>query len=136
MAERLAFLFHWPTVARTEMASDVSCERSQLLDILFHGREAFWRVMQKHAEAREVYEKQLKDYQAKRLPRKPTPPAIGPLPQFLDFIRTPFQVSFQVLPRQGCGPDRRTLAPGDLAEPDLRAGQVRKQGDRIIRQDA
>lgn len=101
MAERLAFLFNWKNVERTEIATDVSIDRTQLLSILYSDRERFAATLEKYRADREIFERQKADYKAGRRPRAPNAPALGPLPQFLDFIRTPYQVGFRVLPGRG-----------------------------------
>ncbi|MFA5943277.1 MAG: endonuclease/exonuclease/phosphatase [Candidatus Thermoplasmatota archaeon] len=101
MAERLAFLFNWRNVERTEIATDVSCDRTQLLSVLFSDRDRFHAVLEKYRRDLDVFEQQKKEYKEGRRPRAPSPPHLGPLPQFLDFIRTPYQVGFRVLPGKG-----------------------------------
>lgn len=103
MAERLAFLFNWRNIERTEIATDVSIERTQLLSVLFSDRERFAATLDKHRADLEIYERQRAEYKSGRRPRAPTAPALGPLPQFLDFIRTPYQVGFRILPRKSKG---------------------------------
>jgi len=89
MVERLAFLFRWKTVKRTEVASDVSYDRTWVLDVLYHHRKEIDEAMAVHQKALAEYEK--KKAQGKK-PKKP----MLILPRFLVFMRTPLCVSFQV----------------------------------------
>lgn len=98
MAERLAFLYNRTVVERAEIATDVSADRTQVLSILYSDRERFWETFQRFKQATDVYEQQRKEHKEGRRPKKPTKPALGPLPQFLDYIRTPFQVGFRINP--------------------------------------
>lgn len=101
MAERLAFLFNWRNVERTEIATDVSIDRTQLLSVLYSDRERFAAALETYRADLETFERQRAEYKAGRRPRAPDPPALGPLPQFLDFIRTPYQVGFRVPAAKG-----------------------------------
>jgi hypothetical protein len=80
-AERLAFLFRRRRVSRTEVASDITYDRTKVSNTLFEHRDEFW-------EAFEDYEKKLKK-------KKGDTPVI-PNPQFLTFIRQPLCVSFRI----------------------------------------
>ncbi len=101
MAERLAFLFNWKNVERTEIATDVSIDRTQLLSILYSDRDRFAATFERYRADLETFERQKAEYKAGRRPRAPEAPALGPLPQFLDFIRTPYQVGFRVPAAKG-----------------------------------
>jgi hypothetical protein len=79
-AERLAFLFRWSRVHRTEVASDITYDRTRVCNTLYEHRKVFWEAFDKH-------EKDLK--------RTTKPKPTVPNPQFLTFIRQPLCVSFE-----------------------------------------
>lgn len=94
MKERLAFLFRWAKIARTEVASDISYDRSWLVKTLYEQREPFWISF-------DAYEKDLRDWEKKAAERKsqgkkaPKKPSVH-LPDFVSFIRQPLCVSFAI----------------------------------------
>jgi endonuclease/exonuclease/phosphatase family metal-dependent hydrolase len=95
MVERLAFLFHWSTVERTEVASDITYDRSAVLGTLYEERAAISKALKKHT-------KDLKDWQDAGGDSDDKPPLV--LPTFLTFMRTPFCVSFRVPGLGGADP--------------------------------
>lgn len=121
MVERLAFLFRWDRIERTEVASDITIDRSAVLDTLYTERADFLQAFQ----AREI---DLDDWQTRvdlklapwrqavaaweaagrpnKKPRKPHSPKKPPfvLPHFLTFIRTPHCASFRVISDAGVEP--------------------------------
>ncbi|WP_411845421.1 endonuclease/exonuclease/phosphatase family protein [Roseibacillus persicicus] len=91
--ERLAFLYRKDRIRHTELSSDISFERSVILETLFQDRELF-------AESFEVRVQELLAWEGKvaaavearkRKPRKP--PFV--IPKFVQFIRTPHLASFE-----------------------------------------
>jgi len=91
--ERLAFLFRWDVVARTEIASDITYDRSKVLSTLYGKRLRFWRSFDLHTG-------RLAEFVAGR---RRTKPRIR-LPDFLTFIRQPLCVSFAVQGEKGAEP--------------------------------
>ena len=85
VGERLGFIYRWSTVERREVASDVTYDRSKLIDSIASDYEAFTGVM-------DTYAKHLADYRAKRRKSKPK----LKMPTFLNFIRQPFCVAFRI----------------------------------------
>lgn len=83
--ERLAFLFRWNRVARTELASDITYDRSKVVSTLFENRDAF-------SSAWNEYSKKLAEWEKKVRKTKPT----LRLPTFLTFIRQPHFASFKI----------------------------------------
>lgn len=86
MTERLAFLFRWKVVQRTEVASDVSYDKSWVLDVLHREKKAINKALKDYEDA-------LKTWEAKE--KKGKKPKLI-LPKFLVFMRTPLCVSFRV----------------------------------------
>lgn len=87
--ERLAFLFKWTVVHRTEVASDITYDRTKLSNVLFEKRADFSAAFKKHKTALAAYKKK------KAAGKKPKKPAV-PNPHFLSFIRQPHCVSFEI----------------------------------------
>jgi len=79
-AERLAFLFRWRRVSRTEVASDITYDRTKVCNTLFDNRDEFWEAFEDHAQ---------------ELKKKGESASAVPNPQFLTFIRQPLCVSFE-----------------------------------------
>ena len=121
MVERLAFLFRWDRVERTEVASDITIDRSAVLDTLYDERADFQaafktRVAELAARQTEVdrilapWKLDVAAWEAAgrpgRKPRKPKIPGKPPfvLPHFLTFIRTPHCASFRVRCNPGAEP--------------------------------
>ena len=94
--ERLAFLFRWKRIRRTELASDISFDRSSVVDTLFSFRKDFdqtWTDYQIKLD-RLIAENKLRKAAGKR----PLPREAIVLPRFLTFIRQPHCASFEVIP--------------------------------------
>jgi len=122
MVERLAFLYRANRVRRTEVASDITTDRSAVLDTLYTKRTDFlkaFRVRQKELRAwKRKYDAKIDDWETRVAawqaagkhggkPKNPSPdkpPFV--LPHFLTFIRTPYCVSFEVAGRAGRKPYR------------------------------
>ena len=93
VGERLGFIYRWNTVERMEVASDVTYDRSKVIDSIASDYDTFIGVMT-------PYVRQLADYKAGRRRRKPR----LNLPVFLSFIRQPFCVTFRIPGHPGTQP--------------------------------
>ena len=102
LAERLAFIFNWTIVNRKEMVTDVTYDRSKVLQIIAEEGDAIQDAVEA-AKLNKSYLKKLKSYEKKltkflaeggREPQKPRLPI--KMPAFLSFIRTPFAVMFEI----------------------------------------
>ncbi len=93
VGERLGFIYRWNTVDRMEVASDVTYDRSKIIDSIASDYDTFAGVMAPYA-------RQLADYEAGRRRRKPR----LNLPVFLSFIRQPFCVAFRITGHPGTRP--------------------------------
>lgn len=120
LRERLAFLFRWDRVERTEVASDITIDRSAVLDALYDNRADFSAAFEtrasdlavseyKHRQKLRVHREKLKQWRAAgstgSQPKKPAwkkPPFV--LPHFVTFIRTPHCVSFRIGGKAGAKP--------------------------------
>ncbi len=101
-AERLAFLFDWSRVERTELASDITYDRSKVVQTLFDHRADFRASWDDHL--RDLGEWEEKAERAESAgEKKPARPKIV-LPRFLTFIRQPHCASFRVPGPNGATP--------------------------------
>ncbi|MGF1641533.1 MAG: hypothetical protein ACFCUO_11350 [Rhodospirillales bacterium] len=102
LAERLAFVFNWSVVQRKELVTDVTYDRTKVLEILFDNDRVIHEAIQK-ARDDPAYRRKLQDYEERlrkfeaeggRRPVRPSLPV--KMPVFLSFIRTPFAVMFEI----------------------------------------
>lgn len=92
--ERLAFLFRWDRIERTEIASDITYDRGKVIDTLYSSRLDFWRAFDEHTQKQAEW--QIEAERRKVLGQKPRGRPVLKLPRFLTFIRQPLCVSFRV----------------------------------------
>ena len=85
LGERLAFIFKWSVVTRGEVVSDVTYDRSEVIDILLNN-------LDKINMANDDYNKKMDSYNEGKRKTKPN----FEMPVFLSFIRQPFCVSFRI----------------------------------------
>jgi hypothetical protein len=92
--ERLAFLFNWTRIQRTELASDITYDRSKVIQTLFENRWKFNEAWENQIKKLGAWQEKVQ--QAKSGGKtKPSKPVIE-LPMFLTFIRQPHCVSFRI----------------------------------------
>lgn len=101
MNERLAFLYNLDTMKRMGVASDITIDRSAVLNTLYGNRgsfeQAFDDYQQAFAKAHDRFMEKMEEFENGERSKKPSfdkPPFV--LPEFLTFIRTPHCASFQV----------------------------------------
>lgn len=92
VGERMAFIYNKNLVKRGYMASDISYDRSKLLDTLIEHRQEIAAVLEPQTE----YLAALKAWESNPQGKKPKRPTLR-LPVFLTFIRQPFCVSFKIV---------------------------------------
>jgi hypothetical protein len=93
--ERLAFLYRWDRVERTELASDITFDRRAVLATIHEKWDAFMADFRAHDALMDVYKIKRAEFEAGLRSRRPTPPAFV-LSNFLTFIRTPHVASFRI----------------------------------------
>ena len=93
LGERLGFIYRWNTVERMEVASDVTYDRTKVIDSIAGNYEAF-------VDDLGPYSKRLADYESGRRKTKPR----LKLSVFLSFIRQPFCVAFRIPGHPGTRP--------------------------------
>jgi hypothetical protein len=100
--ERLAFLFNWTRIQRTELASDITYDRSKVIQTLFENRWKFNEAWENQIKKLGAWQEKVQ--QAKSGGKtKPSKPVIE-LPMFLTFIRQPHCVSFRIPGKNGADP--------------------------------
>jgi hypothetical protein len=102
-SERLAFLFNWKRIQRTELASDISYDRTDIISNLYRKRTQYAQTWEKHHHNIGRWEEKCDQLQSGK--RKPKKPPIE-LPAFLTFIRQPHCASFEVVPKADAAPYR------------------------------
>ena len=101
LGERLAFVYNRRVVRRTEVATDITYDRSKLLATMAAHRDALHEDMAPVA----AYQAEVDAWKAGGRRRRPRRPKVR-LPVFLAFIRAPLCVSFEVLGHPGTTPYR------------------------------
>ena len=101
LGERLAFIYNRRAVLRTEIATDITYDRSKLLATITVNSDELSLALHPVAE----FEAKLSDWQKSKRGRKPRRPRLR-LPVFLSFIRAPFCVSFEIPEHSGTQPYR------------------------------
>jgi hypothetical protein len=93
LGERLGFIFRWSIVERGEVISDITYDRTKVIEILAENYEAIHKVMKPYSERFLEY----------RAGNRKKPKNIK-LPAFLSFIRQPYCVSFKIKGLPGTPP--------------------------------
>lgn len=94
--ERLAFLFQWKRLKRTELASDITFDRTKVIGTLLENRLPWGKYLRDLETLPERIEKAKENDEKK--PKKPVTPS------FLTFIRQPHCASFEVVPKGDAKP--------------------------------
>lgn len=100
LSERLGFLFRWAVVQRAPIASDISYDRSKLLEILARHKDDITAAITPYAAYLAELEQWEQAGQSDPRPRKPK----VQLPVFLTFIRQPYCVAFRLVGHHGTDP--------------------------------
>ena len=107
LIERLGFIFRWSTIERTEIASDISYDRSAVQKNLLAQRDDFNAALELREQEELEFERKKAQYAIDKqryddgeIDEKPSRPSKPPfkLPHFLTFIRSPYCCSFRVKP--------------------------------------
>jgi len=85
LGERLGFIFRWSIVERGEVISDITYDRTKVIEIMADNYQAIHKVMQPYSEK----------YLEYKVGTRGKPRNIK-LPAFLSFIRQPYCVSFKI----------------------------------------
>ncbi len=101
-AERLVFLYDPKRIAHTELASEVTADRSTVSEVLVAQRVAYTKALEDYAATLVEWEEE-NERRAAQGKRKRSKPWCA-FPTFLTFIRPPHVGSFRVLPRGDAEP--------------------------------
>jgi len=93
VGERLGFIYRWNVVERMEVASDITYDRTKVIDSIAGDYQTFTEDMGPYAQ-------KLNDYEAGLRKTKPK----LKLRSFLSFIRQPFCVAFRIAGHPGTKP--------------------------------
>ena len=102
LPERLGFIYNWRVVERTEIATDITYDRTEVLKTLASNRDTIQPVMNrygKYLDAVRVWEETGEGEK----PKEPTKAQLR-MPAFLTFIRQPFCVGFRIRGHPGTEP--------------------------------
>jgi len=105
LGERLGYIFNRSLIRRTELATDITYDRSKVLNTLWEYGEEIHSVLAPHAVQMRTYITQLREFRSGVISRRPTKPKVKvQLPTFLTFIRAPFCTSFEIAGHPGTQP--------------------------------
>ncbi|MGO1121062.1 hypothetical protein ACTL6U_20370 [Rhodovibrionaceae bacterium A322] len=99
--ERLAFLYRWDRIERSELASDLTYDRRAILETLYNHRADFIDDLRRHEIRLARHAQKVADFKAGKRTTKPGAAPKIELSRFLTFIRTPHVASFKI---KGAGP--------------------------------
>lgn len=105
--ERLAYIFNWTVVNRKELVTDVTYDRSKVIEIIAAHSDAMTEAVvdakktKDYLKKKKAYDEKLRIFEAEggRKPKMPTP--VIKMPVFVSFIRTPFGVMFETYGHPG-----------------------------------
>ncbi len=95
LSERLGYIFNWKKVQRTQVATDITYDRSKVLNTVYNNNTEIQEAFAKYASDLKKYETKLADHRAGKRKTKPGKPYIK-WPVFVSFIRAPYCVSFEI----------------------------------------
>lgn len=93
--ERLAFLYRWDRIERTELASDITFDRRAVLETIHDKWDAFMADFETYDTLIADYKRKLEQFDNNERESRPDKPAFV-LSNFLTFIRTPHVASFRI----------------------------------------
>ena len=98
MVERLGFLYRWDRVERTEVCSDLTFDRTEVLNGMYSDRVDLWKDLESRVADLAAWEQKNEG----KTRRSKKPPFV--LSNFLTFIRTPLCASFRITGAAGSEP--------------------------------
>ncbi len=100
--ERLAFVYNIRRIEHTELASDITFERSAIFAELYDHREQFFTAFGTRTADLDEWNMKNAARKAQGKRKLAKPPFV--LPRFVQFIRSPHTASFSITPRAGADP--------------------------------
>ena len=98
--ERLAYLYRWDRIERTDLASDITYDRRAVLETVHDNLNDFIEDFKIHDDLMKHYDAELKKFKDGRRSSRPAKPTFV-LSNFLSFIRTPHVASFRIKGKNG-----------------------------------
>ena len=103
LEERLAFIFNWTIANRKELITDITFDRSKVIQIISKNSAEIDQAVSEAEKKKNylrkcrIYQEKLRRYKKDRSGRKPKEPRLlVKMPVFVSFIRTPFGVMFEI----------------------------------------
>ncbi|RKY18951.1 MAG: endonuclease/exonuclease/phosphatase [Planctomycetota bacterium] len=103
LSERLGYIFNRRTVRRTEVATDITYDRSKVVSTVYEHNVEIQRAFARCDSDLEAYALKLEDHKSGRRKTKPAKPFVK-WPVFVSFIRAPYCVSFEISGHPGTEP--------------------------------
>jgi endonuclease/exonuclease/phosphatase family metal-dependent hydrolase len=94
--ERLAFLYRWDRIERTELASDITFDRRAILETIHSKWQDFTDDFKAHDKLLKEHRRKLREHEQGLGSGKKPPPPTFVISNFLTFIRTPHVASFRI----------------------------------------
>jgi hypothetical protein len=97
LGERLGFIYNWSMVTRGELATDITYDRSKVLNAIARSNDAVHDALADYGSRLRDYESNLEAHRAGDRATKPRKPSFKvKMPTFITFIRPPFCAGFEV----------------------------------------
>jgi len=92
--ERLGFIYNMDNVRHTGLASDITIDRTEIINILYESRKELGEMFTEYNKEHKQWEEEsaVRKSQGKRAKARP----VKSLPRFVTFIRQPHLVSFRI----------------------------------------
>ena len=103
LSERLGYIFNWSFVHRTEIATDITYDRSKVVNTIHAENAPIQKAFGEYDEDMKKHAEKLKQFKSGKRKSRPSKPFIK-WPTFISFIRSPFCVSFEVTGHPGTKP--------------------------------
>jgi len=105
LGERLGFIYNWSMVTRGELATDITYDRSKVLNTIARSNDAVHDALADYGRKLRDYESNLAAYLAGDRATKPRKPGFKVrMPTFITFVRPPYCAGFEVRGHPGTQP--------------------------------
>jgi hypothetical protein len=103
LAAILGFIYNWRVVERTEIATRITCDRTEVLETIARNRDTIRPVINRYGKYLENVKAWEDNGKAGPKPTAPTKAQVR-MPVFLTFIRQPFCAGFRIHGHSGTEP--------------------------------
>ena len=98
LGERLGFVYRRETIRQTEIATDISFDRTRVINTIADNCDPIRDALLPYADDRRSYFEAMEAFDRGERPRRPSAPKFKVrMPAFLTFIRTPYCASFETI---------------------------------------